>query len=312
MLRAKVWLTGGPLAAIVLAASLTLAEPPKEPRRSVSASVEVASGQGPYVMAEKHPGEFTIPKGFQAVDLKYAYHDPKSDFSSDKLRPSNIYSVTQKRDYPAVTGDPNSGLPPGEYKLVVGGLPGAMGKLSYRLKPVGDDFKPIPVDDKLPPGGRIIDVLTWGPGREDRKMPATYFIQGSKVTGKINHTLPAFTIPSLRSDPQPETGSFEGTLAGNVITGTWKVKFGPWGEDLTLNDGKVTHRVCTSTQTNESRTVLNADGTLTESGKASGVTETQYDANGPKPNDYSKIEWNSSYPSKDVPGVVGTWKERKK
>ena len=233
MLRAKVWLAAGVWALLIgLTVSLALADPPNEPRRTVSASVEVASGQGPYVMAEKRPGEFTIPKGFQAVDLKYAYHDPKSDFSSDKLRPSNIYSVTQNRYYPAVTNDPDAGLPPGQYKLVVGGMPGASGVLSYRLKSVGDDFKPISVDEPKtdgpknagPKGPSDFDVpLTEvkGPdGLEKTSEGALFRFRGTTVT--VEHTV------EMSSDAKSRSRSVlqvQGTYSGGRLTATGTMTF---------------------------------------------------------------------------------------
>lgn len=227
MRSARLWRWTCGASVIILTASFAVAESPKEPRRSVVASVEVASGQGPYVQAEKRPGEFTIPKGFLAVDLKYAYHDPKSDFQTDKLRPSNIYSVTQKRYYPAVTNDSESGLPPGEYKLAVGGQPGATGVLSYRLKPMGDDFKPVAVDGPKsagPNGPSDFDVpLTEvkGPdGLEKTSEGALFRFRGTTVTAE--HTV------EMSSDAKSLSRSLlqvQGTYSGGRLTATGTMIF---------------------------------------------------------------------------------------
>jgi hypothetical protein len=102
-------------------------------RRSVTARVSSASGSGVGIRAEKEPGHFTVPEGHYATDLKYSFHDPKSDYSSNRLSGSNIYSVALGKYISAAANNPSVRLPAGKYKFVVGGGPGASGTLSFDL-----------------------------------------------------------------------------------------------------------------------------------------------------------------------------------
>jgi hypothetical protein len=100
------------------------------------------TGAGTNVLAEKQPGSFTIPKGSKGAKLKYSFADPKLDYTSTKLRGSNIYSVTEKRYMHELDHNPDFELPPGEYKFVVGGTPGASGTLTYTTVPTTDTKPP--------------------------------------------------------------------------------------------------------------------------------------------------------------------------
>ena len=124
---------------------------------TVQASVGYPTNAGVGILAEKQPGPFTIPEGSKGAKLKYSFHDPKSGYTSTKLRGSNIYSVTEKRYMHELDKDPNFELPPGEYKFVVGGQPGALGNLTYTLAPTG----PGPTKPPPPPPGK--------PPRKDKK-----------------------------------------------------------------------------------------------------------------------------------------------
>ncbi len=138
---------------------------------TVQASVDFPSSPtGVAIQAEKRPGGFTIPKGSSGAKLTYSFYDPKSDYRSTKLRGSNIYSVTEHRYMDELTTNPNFVLPPGEYKFVVGGQPGALGNLTYTLVPTGPgSTKPPP-----PPPGR--------PPRKDKfdKPPTPPLLPGSE------------------------------------------------------------------------------------------------------------------------------------
>lgn len=120
---------------------------------TVEASVGYPTNAGTGIQAERQPGQFTIPQGFQGAKLKYSFNDPKFDYQSTKLRSSNIYSVTEKRYMRELESDPDFVLPPGEYKFVVGGLPGATGTLSYTTVPSsGTSLPPKPPSGpKSPP-----------------------------------------------------------------------------------------------------------------------------------------------------------------
>jgi len=264
----------------------------------------------PYSFAQLEPAPFTIPKGYVATKLTYRWEDPKTDRKNDRLTADSIYSVTLGKYITEDKHNPDFVLAAGDYKLVCGGMVGATGVLGYTL--IRGDLVDRPNEPEVPARGeRVIEVVIFPRGQEERKFTKTYFIQGTKVTGELKHTFPAQSHPGLQIHPQPVRGSFEGTYAGNVITGTWESKFGPWNEDLTRNDGGVSRRVCTFTATQRERTVLNVDRTISESGTLTAVLETQYDASWYKPNEHTKIDSSSSYPSKDIPAPKGTWKERK-
>ncbi len=140
------------LGSLSIAAEKERAVPDKEKAQgtvhTINASVGYPTNAGVGIQAEKQPGSFTIPKGSQATKLKYSFSDPKSDYTSTKLRGSSIYSVTEKRYMRELDTDPNFALPPGEYKFAVGGSPGATGSLSYTTIPSSGTNPP-----PEPPGG---------------------------------------------------------------------------------------------------------------------------------------------------------------
>lgn len=116
--------------------------------QSVQAGVGYPAAAGIGIQAERQPGEFTIAKGSRATKLKYSFSDPKLDYTSTRLRGSNIYSVTEKRFMRELDTDPNFALPPGDYRFVVGGSPGATGALSFVAVPESGTSLP-----PKPPGG---------------------------------------------------------------------------------------------------------------------------------------------------------------
>ncbi len=195
------------------------------------------TGAGTNVLAEKQPGSFTIPKGSTGAKLKYSFHDPKSDYTSTKLRGSNIYSVTEKRYMHELDKDPNFSLPPGEYKFVVGGSPGATGSLSYTTVPSTDTNPPTgppdqrkkgyvsssPRDPTLPPSGPITpggeEVLlnlpkdfdvTFADGAKEH--PWVFQFRGENVTMQSRNE---------ETSTSPETGKTVHTYQ-TAITGTFR------------------------------------------------------------------------------------------
>jgi hypothetical protein len=125
--------------------------PPTPKRHTLSASVEHGltrlgslgmpdRERGTGLAVEKNVAEFEIPPGQIAQGLKLRYWDMKTGVESDKLRKGSIYSVTQRK----YVGDQPT-LPPGKYRFVVGGLPGAMGNLTYETVPNPDS-----IDDEEP------------------------------------------------------------------------------------------------------------------------------------------------------------------
>jgi len=197
------------------------------------------------IQAERQPGEFTVPKGSQATKLKYSFSDPKLDYASTKLRGSNIYSVTEKRYMRELDTDPDFVLPPGEYKFVVGGSPGATGTLSFTTVPSPGTNQPpktppggpkIPSGHSSPPAGfprpsgeevllnlpRDFDVAAPGLSlihdAEKAKTPITLRFRGQTVTCTYNHTLP----PSTEGFPSQIRGTFtmSGTFYRGQLTGS--------------------------------------------------------------------------------------------
>lgn len=98
-----------------------------------SVQARVVGSTGP-VQAQLEPGEFTIPAGQKAVNLKYVWGDPGSGRQSTSLR-KNIYSVDRGVYMVDAAGKPLMELPAGKYRFVVGGGPGANGSLSWDLVP---------------------------------------------------------------------------------------------------------------------------------------------------------------------------------
>lgn len=98
-----------------------------------SVQARVVGSTGP-VQAKLEPGEFTIPAGQKAVNLKYAWGDPGSGRQSTSLG-KNIYNIDRGVYMVDAAGKPLMELPAGKYRFVVGGGPGANGSLSWNLAP---------------------------------------------------------------------------------------------------------------------------------------------------------------------------------
>jgi len=210
---------------------------------TVEAGVGYSTNSGTGIQADRRPGEFTVPKGSQATKLKYSFADPKLDYTSTKLRGSNIYSVTEKRYMHELDKDPNFELPPGDYRFVVGGSPGATGTLSYTAVPSSGTSLPpkppggpkSPPGHSAPPAGfpkpggeevllnlpRDFDVAAPGLSlydAEKAKTPITLRFRGQTVTCTYNHTQP----PSTDSFPSQIHGTFtmSGTFYRGQLTGS--------------------------------------------------------------------------------------------
>ena len=286
--------------------------------RTVTASVEYSTEMITGKQATLRPGEFTIPPGQTASHFLYRWTDPTTGRERDRLTASTVYSVTQRRYMAELKDNPDAVLSPGDYKLVVGGLPGAVGNLTYRLTKT---------DVKNPPavtarGERIIDVVTWSATPNspnyNPKLKATYHIRDGKVTGTVDQVVePPQYERGITCDPLPTKGSFSGEIADNVITGKWEAKTAAHkmhfpaipGSDYPAHD-----RTDSFTQSYESRLTLNADGTLSQTMKGSGVTEWVWGATAPKSiagtRDSHRYEF--AIPGKDHPEPMkGTWTERK-
>lgn len=161
---------------------------------TVEASVKTSSGTvaGTNVLAVKQPGSFTIRSGQVAKDFKYSFVDPKTGFESNKLTDSSIYCVTAKRWIKIPKDVKTLELPPGEYKFAVGGMPGAVGALTYTTIE-GIQNLPPPI---APPGT---------PGTTVKMPPATE--QPPTITAE-----PPSTTPDL-------VGRWSGTYTVEKVTG---------------------------------------------------------------------------------------------
>ncbi len=230
----RIPLIGLAVAVLLVAPSTLLSGAEKGPKSSdkekaqgtvhtVEARVGYPTNAGTGIQAEKQPGSFTIPKGSKGAKLKYSFSDPKSDYTSTKLRGSNIYSVTEKRYMHELDHNPDFALPPGEYKFVVGGLPGASGTLNFRtfastgvtLPPPGGDKRPPPTIRKPPPGGKSVVIRFQAVAtREDDNssassqgtMRAKVLITGQRIV--FDHE-PGATAPA------DQVHRWEGTLSGS-------------------------------------------------------------------------------------------------
>lgn len=289
------------------------APPPAEDIAGRRVSVEARIGYGdgdPYRHASQEPGEFTVPDGYRAVNFRYAWSDPTSGRESNKLGPNNIMAV--KGWVTSDIGAAGASLGPGTYRFVVGGMPGAMGSLLFTLvKP--DDPR---VDGKT--NRRTIDVVSWTTNYPEYKWTATYDIdENGAVTGTSDNTWDyskmsdqTYTI----MEPLRTTGTFRGTVAGNVITGTWTEKQHP--HRLTWRrDGKIQEHFCTDSGniTNNARLVLYADGTFSETCRGSSTWERQWSGNAPGDLAGKRDAWSNEFaiPGKDIPSpITGTWKDR--
>ena len=217
--------------------------PPKEEqkveRRSVSARVESAVGKGVGIRAEKVPGQFTIPKGMTARNFKYRFHDPKSKTRLDKLTESSIYSITEKRYISEATDGSDFELPPGKYKFVVGGRPGAYGSLSFDVAP-GDTtsvFIKHNVPEAEPPVNGTLTVVIWVSERPEYKFQWTFEIKNGVVTGTGELDGPPHPSPSIVNEKSDYW--FQGKVVKKRIKGTASQKL-TW--DSVLRDGsKLNH-----------------------------------------------------------------------
>ncbi len=218
--------------------------PPAPPAvHTIDASMDYPSGPvDSSIRAEKRPGSFTIPKGSVTAKLHYTFFDPKSGYSSTRIHGGNIYSVAEHRYMKELDKDPNFPLPPGEYKFVVGGEPGAAGRISYTLMPApGVKFPPgdskrdphtrmPPPTDTSKSGTEREPLHPGGEGKRKVKVHVDATITDSRGVTHGNGDLSATLTVSegairLEFDTNPgehpnKTDRWEGTLTrqGQVLT----------------------------------------------------------------------------------------------
>lgn len=276
-------------------------------RHTVEASVEAAAGA--FIRAEQRTGPFTVPQGYRATSFKYHFGDPQSGYESDKLRAGNIRAI-RGGHVGLDVGEQGFSLGPGEYVFVVGGMPGAMGTLSYVLDTAenvaGTDAKS---------GERVIDVVTWSPDHPESKVTGVYYVRDGNVRGELDHVYEYPKSDHFSIEPLHSKGTFTGTISGNVISGTWQITHLPQRLHFYADSASPAYdRVDSGTMTIQSRTVLYADGTLSETSKSTGTVVIDWGPTAPE-KVAGKRETFPPYES-SIPGefhpkpITGTWKNR--
>jgi len=195
---------------------------------TVTASVDYPTNAGVGIQAQKRPGEFTIPKGSKGTKLKYQFFNPKSGNTLTKLNGSNVYSVTEKRYMHELDHNPDFELPPGDYRFVVGGEPGATGTLTYTTVPSNDDNPP---PKNPPPHGTTkrkptektdktedTNTVTVVPGGAKKKVVVDFFEVPVKLDAWLtindNRLALDFIVPGFQDEFSvvKNTSRWEGTL----------------------------------------------------------------------------------------------------
>ncbi len=103
-------------------------------RLTVSAEVASPTTSGLAEQSVQRPEAFTVPRGYTASHFEYRWSDPVTGAQSNRLTATTVYSVSKRRYMTMLKDNPAAELPAGVYRLVVGGLPGATGALTYSLQ----------------------------------------------------------------------------------------------------------------------------------------------------------------------------------
>lgn len=114
------------LAALVLAGILVCdsAFAQQVLKKDASVSARVVHGSGA-IKAALEPGEFEVPQGARAVNLRYKHSSGQTSLGCQ------VYSVTEKKEMCDSKKKGLNELRAGKYRFAVGGEPGAMGSLTY-------------------------------------------------------------------------------------------------------------------------------------------------------------------------------------
>ena len=287
--------------------------------RTVTASMEHAVGEGVGIHAVPKSGTFTIKKGQVAYDFRYSFSDHKQNVTIKHKGPGNIYSVSKQKHVAEATPNPDFTLGEGKYKFFVGGLPGASGSLTFKIKSTSegeDSGEDDSIDEKefAKKADRIIEITTWVVNAEDTKTQETLYVQGNKVTGIVDQEYEGIKHEYVTSEKSRCKGTFTGTIDGNVIKGTWKLKILPHKVVVHGRNGKDIGREDWSSMVINTVTTLKKGGTLTETQKITGTSNTQWDTNAPGPlaGKLQSSGFTTSVPGEDIKKPVqGTWKDKK-
>ncbi len=112
-----------------------------------------------------------------------------------------------------------------------------------------------------------IEVVSWHPAAPQQTETAVYEIRGGMVTSRLP-TLkePEQKAETFRSEGYETTRTFEGTLQGNVIVGTWtyeQSEHQSWGWANTNPNRITSHRIVKTVDLIKVRLELHRDGTVT-------------------------------------------------
>lgn len=276
-------------------------------RHIVEASVEANADV--FIRAKQVPGPFTVPPGYRATNFKYHFGDLQSGYESDKLRAGNIRAI-RGGHVGLDVGEAGFSLGPGDYVFVVGGSPGAAGTLSYVLERAegvtGTDVKS---------GERVIEVTSWSPQYPEHKATQLYYVREGNVRGELDDVFELTKSEHWTCEPMRTTGTFSGTITGNVISGTWQFTLHPHRMHFFADSSHPAYdRVDSGKSTYQTRLVLYADGTISETMKGTGTTTLDWGPTAPK--DVAGKRETHPYES-SIPGeyhsepITGTWKDRK-
>jgi hypothetical protein len=287
----------------------TVAAPPDDQagkRITVTASVD--TGDSVYVRAKQVPGPFTVPPGYRATDFHYSFSDLSSGYQSEKLRAGNIRAI--RGFVGANVGEQDFSLGPGEFAFVVGGMPGASGSLSFSLVRAEDPAGGKEFNDRE----RVIDVVTWSQQYPQYKSASVYYVRDGKVRGELDYRQEYSSEVHFKAEPMHIRGTFEGTMAGNVITGTWRDETLPHHLSWSADVGHPAYeRIDSGKTTMETRIVLYADGTLSATCKGSGTTILDWGPTAPKDvaGKRETIPFDFAVPGEvHTSPLTGTWKNR--
>ena len=240
----------------------------KMEHRSVSARVVSTLSEGTGIRAKKIPGEFTILEGSTATNFKYHFHDPKTNVKLDKLSGSSIYSVSKGRYVIGAANSPDFSLPPGRYKFVVGGSPGAYGSLSFDVGPRTNDGGGKAIAHDLPANFKLsADAMKYvSSDGEETAVPGISKSNPLKLSyknGRINceHTSTIWTEPHPNTKYRDyQKTKIRGTLTRGVLSGKF-IQYSTFSDhsDPTIPNGFKCNK---GTMTGELSGTVDASGRL--------------------------------------------------
>lgn len=142
-----------------------------------------------------------------------------------------------------------------------------------------------------------------------------YYVRDGRVRGETDIVFPDQSTDHWICEPTRQKGTFAGTISGNVISGTWNYTQLPHRMHFVADAGHAAFdRIDSGTSTYQTRTVLYADGTLSETMKGNGTVVMDWGPTAPEgvagkreTSTYESTVPNENHPE---PGT-GSWKNRR-